>query len=167
MKTLRAARPRAGVVLLGLVGLLSVLSIVSGCATGSAFEQADPAPADQAQLYIYRKFSWGFGAQNVHQVTVDGAEPALRLPNASWQRVLLAPGTHTLQITDYMASRRCQPFPMLVQARAGETLYVENTYRATGDGQGRVYVSCPSRLQEEKTALEDLKGLKRVDEVTQ
>ena len=143
--------------------LLLLLANLFGCATGPAFQQAEPAPADQAHIYIYRKFSWGFGAQNVHQVTIDGAEPALRLPNASWQRVLLTPGTHTVQITDYMASRRCQPYPMVLQARAGETLFLENTYRATGDGQGRVYVSCPSRMQDEKTALEDLNGLKRAD----
>ena len=146
-----------------LLGSLTVMTVLAGCAMGPTFQSIDQVPPDQGQLYIYRKFSLSLGLGGVHEVRLDGDKEHLRLPHASWQRVLLTPGTHTVAITGPWEFRKCMPYPMEVRIQAGQTLYIENTFRALSQGSIVVGAICPSRLQSAATALEDMAGLRHAN----
>ncbi len=138
------------------LGLLTV-SMLSACATGPAFQAPGPAPADQAQLYVYRTAKL-IGSGNSHRVTIDGPREPLSLPNASWQRVLLAPGTHTVLVRDVFGTMTCGPAPLQIMLTAGQTAYVANVVGTT-QGLNRLYIGCSVTERDETTALVELAGL--------
>jgi hypothetical protein len=135
----------------------ATLAIAAGCATGPAFKAPEPAPADRAQLYIYRPMVLA-GGGTVHKVTVDGKADTLSLPNASWQRVVLAPGVHTVAIKDYFGAMPCAPQPLVVTLEAGSTAYVANVVKTT-QGIGTLFIGCTTERRASDSALKDLVGL--------
>lgn len=140
-----------------ILGLLAV-SMLSACATGPAFQAPERVPADQAQLYVYRPAKL-YGGGNSHRITIDGQGESLSLPNASWQRVLLAPGTHTVLVRDVFGMMTCGPAPLQITLTAGQTTYVVNVVGTT-QGLNRLYIGCSVAERDEKQALGELAGLK-------
>jgi hypothetical protein len=136
---------------------IAMLALLGGCASGPAFKAVEPAPADSAQLYIYRPMVLANSA-NVHKVTIDGKAETLSLPNASFQRVLLAPGSHTIAIRDFFNTMHCAPSPLTIELRAGQTAFVAEVVKIT-QGIGAQYVGCAVTLRPQEQALQDLAGL--------
>jgi hypothetical protein len=137
---------------------LSVIAIavaLVGCATGPAFKSPEAAPADRAQLYVYRPLVLAGGGV-AHKVTIDGKAGTLSLPNASWQRVVLAPGAHTVSIKDYFNLMPCGGLG--IELAPGQTAYIANVVKTT-PGLGALYVSCSVITKPEDQALKDMTGL--------
>ena len=130
---------------------------VAGCATGPAFQAPLPAPADQAQVYVYRPFVLAASGMS-HKITVDAKAETLSLPNASWQRVLLPPGPHVVSIQDYIGAMRCVPFPLRLEVAAGQTYYVANVVKTT-QGVGTLWVGCTVESRPQAQALKEMSGL--------
>ena len=145
------------------VGLaIGVSSVLAGCASGPAFQAPEEPQPGSAQLYVYRPTRF-VGGVNVHQVKIDARADALRLPNGSWQRVQLTPGTHTVAISDYLGIMHCRPL-LQVQLQAGQTAYVENvvelaSYTAAGN-VGFSNLACSTVVRSADQALKDLSGLR-------
>lgn len=144
---------------LALAGLLAF----SGCATGPVFQGPEAAPKDAAQLYVYRPVRMAGGGTS-NKISVDSRSDTLSLPNGSWQRVLLAPGTHTVSVRDYFNTMYCGPFPLTLQLLAGQTTYVENLVGLSGVAySGTVALSqtgCSVRTVPEEQALKELASLR-------
>lgn len=134
---------------------LVAAATLSGCATGPAFQSPEPAPADRAQLYIYRPMVMA-GGGTVHKVTIDGKAETLSLPNASWQRVLLDPGTYTVSIRDYFHIMPCGS--VTIELQPGQTRYVANLVKTT-PGLGVLHIGCIVTLPEQEQALKEIAGL--------
>lgn len=137
------------------LGVIAITSALVGCATGPAFKAPEPAPVDRAQLYVYRPMMI-YGGGVVHKITIDGKAETLSLPNASWQRVLLTPGAHTVSIKDYFNLMPCGGLG--VELAAGQTAYVANLVKTT-QGLGTIYVWCTMVGKSEAEALKDMAGL--------
>lgn len=136
---------------------LATAVALSGCATGPAFQSPVPAPAGQAQVYIYRPLVLAGGGTS-HRITVDARSEALSLPNASWQRVVLAPGVHALAIQDYFGIMKCGPYPLRLELAAGQTAYVANVVKTTFRLE-RLYIGCTVEVRPQEQALKDMAGL--------
>jgi hypothetical protein len=135
----------------------AITTILTGCATGPAFQSPDSVPPDRSQLYIYRPLVLAGGGV-VHKITIDGGTDALSLPNASWQRVELAPGPHTVSIKDYFGLTPCGA--VTIELSAGQSVYLANVVKTT-PGLGALYVSCTVVKKPTHEALKELMGLSR------
>lgn len=135
--------------------VIAITVALVGCATGPAFKSPEVAPADRAQLYVYRPLVLAGGGV-AHKITIDGKTETLSLPNASWQRVLLAPGTHTVSIKDYFNLMPCGGIG--IDLAPGQTAYVANVVKTT-PGLGALYISCGIALRAEHQALKEMVGL--------
>ena len=137
------------------VALIAIAIALVGCATGPTFKAPQTAPADRAQLYVYRPLVLAGGGV-AHKITIDGKAEALSLPNASWQRVVLAPGAHMVSIKDYFNLMPCGGLG--IELAPGQTAYIANVVKTT-PGLGALYVSCSVIRKAEDQALKDLAGL--------
>jgi len=135
--------------------VIAIAAALVGCATGPAFKSPETAPADRAQLYVYRPLVLAGGGV-AHKVTIDGKAETLSLPNASWQRVVLAPGAHTVSIKDYFNLMPCGGLG--IELAPGQTAYIANVVKTT-PGLGALYVSCGVITKPEDQALKDMAGL--------
>ena len=146
-----------------LCRLSSVLIALAlgACATGPAFQAPERAPADRAQLYVYRPMVLAGGGTS-HRVSIDGQGQPLSLPNASSQRVVLPPGTHTLEIRDVFGVLTCNPAPLRLSLVPGQTMYVADVVGTT-QGLNRLYVGCSAVERDERQALGELAGLKAAE----
>ena len=140
------------------IGCTTIVAVAGGCATGPTFTSPELAPAGRAQLYIYRPMVLA-GGGTVHKVIIDGKAAALSLPNASWQRVLLAPGPHSVAIRDYFGVMPCSPTPLSLVLDAGVTAYVANVVKTT-QGIGTLYIGCTVVQRLPEQALKDMAGLR-------
>ena len=134
---------------------IAIAAALYGCATGPAFKAPESAPADRAQLYVYRPLVMAGGGV-AHKITIDGSAETLSLPNASWQRVLLAAGTHTVSIKDYFNIMPCGG--VSIDLAQGQTAYLANVVKTT-QGLGALYVGCGVIEKPEEEALKDMVGL--------
>ena len=91
-----------------------------------------------------------------HKVTIDGQADTLSLPNASWQRVLLAPGMHSVAIRDYFNVMPCGS--VNIALRPGQTAYVANVVK-TRSGLNALYVGCSVVERGQEQALQEMDGL--------
>jgi hypothetical protein len=128
-----------------------VLAALSGCASGPTFVSAEPAPADRAQIYIYRQVGF-YGAVRTHDVVLSGQTDVFVVPNGSWKRVAVTPGTHALSIA-------CAPKPLALELRAGETVFVEDTIVVQAF-VGGTSISCDAVVRPQDRALKEMAGLK-------
>ena len=135
--------------------VIAIAASLAGCATGPAFKSPEGAPADRAQLYVYRPMVLAGGGV-AHKVTIDGKAETLSLPNASWQRVVLAPGAHTVSIKDYFNLMPCGGLG--IELAPGQTAYIANVVKTT-PGLGALYISCSVITKPEDQALKDMVGL--------
>lgn len=138
-----------------IVFALLTIASVTGCATGPAFQSPETAPADRAQLYVYRPLVLAGGGVS-HKVTIDGKAETLSLPNASWQRVTLAPGAHSVAIRDYFNLMPCGV--LVIEVQPGQTAYVANVVKTT-PGLGALYISCSVVARAPDQALKEIAGL--------
>ncbi|MBA3772345.1 MAG: hypothetical protein H0X13_07640 [Ramlibacter sp.] len=134
---------------------MTAITTLAGCATGPAFKSPEAAPGDRAQLYIYRPMVLAGGGV-AHKVTINGKAETLSLPNASWQRVLLAPGTHSVAIRDYFNIMPCGA--LTVELLPGQTAYVANVVKTT-PALARLYISCSVVERGQDQALNEMVGL--------
>jgi len=137
------------------IAIIAIAIALAGCATGPAFQSPETAPVDRAQLYIYRPLVLAGGGV-AHKITIDGKAETLSLPNASWQRVVLAPGAHTVSIKDYFNLMPCGGLG--IDLAPGQTAYIANVVKTT-PGLGALYVSCTVITKSEDQALKDMTGL--------
>ena len=137
------------------IAAIACAAALAGCATGPAFKAPEAAPAQQAQLYVYRTFGV-YGGGVSHKITIDGKAETLSMPNGSWQRVLLAPGAHTVAIKDYFSTMDCGSLG--ISMAPGQTVYVADAVKTT-QGLGALYVSCGVVQKPEAEALKDMVGL--------
>jgi hypothetical protein len=129
---------------------------LAGCATGPTFSSPEAAPAGRAQLYVYRPLVLAGGGV-VHQITIDGKPETLSLPNSSWQRVLLAPGAHTVSIKDFFSIMPCGS--LRIDLTPGQTAYVANVVKTT-PGLGNLSISCSVAAVPQEQALKEMAGLR-------
>ncbi len=66
-------------------------------ATGPKFSGVEPSPADQGYVYLYRT-SGLYASGQAFSVFLDGKQ-ITDLPNASYIRVRLSPGSYTLKVS--------------------------------------------------------------------
>ena len=137
------------------ISALAICAALVGCATGPTFNTPEPAPADQAQLYIYRPFAISGGAL-LKKVMIDGKAETLSLPNMSWKRVLVAPGMHTVSITDPFNLTQCGG--VRVNLEPGQTAYIANLIK-TYVASRTIYISCVTNVIPREQALKDMAGL--------
>ena len=135
--------------------VIAIAAALVGCATGPAFKSPETAPADRAQLYVYRPLVLAGGGV-AHKITIDGKPEALSLPNASWQRVLLAPGAHTVSIKDYFNLMPCGGLG--IDLAPGQTAYIANVVKTT-QGLGALYLTCTLVSKSGDQALKEMTGL--------
>lgn len=134
----------------------AVAAALAGCATGPAFTGLESAPADRAQIYVYRPMVVAGGGV-AHKLTVDGKADSLSLPNGSWLRILVAPGPHSLSIKDYFNTMSCGGLQL--DLAAGQTTFVVNVVKTT-QGVGRLYVSCAMAPRASDDAVKEMAGLR-------
>lgn len=136
---------------------LAVCTVLTGCATGPAFQALEPVPTGRAQLYVYRPAAFASSVV-VHKVTIDGQASALNLPNGSWLRVVLHPGPHTVSVATYInfSAESCGAVQLTLAP--GETAFVANVQETT-QGVHRQYVVCTTVLKPRGDALKGLASL--------
>lgn len=134
----------------------AIAAALAGCATGPAFTGLEPAPADGSQIYVYRPMVVAGGGVT-HKLTVDGRADSLSLPNASWLRILVAPGRHSLSIRDYFNTMNCGGLQL--DLGAGQTAFVVNVVKTT-QGVGHLYVSCAIAPRASEDAVKEMAGLR-------
>lgn len=134
-----------------------VVAATASCATGPKFVAPEPVPGDRAQLYVYRPMVLA-GGGTVHSITIDAKPGTLSLPNASWRRVVLAPGLHTVAIKDYFGAMPCSPMPLLLTIEPGATAYVANVVKTT-QGIGTLFIGCTTVLRSPEQALREMTAL--------
>ncbi len=140
---------------LRLIAGTGLMLALAGCATGPAFDKPVVAPASQAQVYLYRPWQFPGGAASL-KLFVDGAPTELTPPNRSWQRVVLAPGSHAFGLTEYLNTFSCGGARVDVQA--GQTVYLAVDFTLTGTGTVN-HLSCVLVPRDEAQALKDMAGL--------
>jgi hypothetical protein len=138
------------------VGAIVCFGLLSGCATGPLFTPDQPAPSDQAQLYVYRPGTL-IGGAVAHKISIDGQSETLSLPNSSWQRVLLSPGRHTVSVRDYFNAMQCGA--VAIEAKVGQTTYLADVVTVT-QGLGHQYLSCHLEPKPEAKAFGDIQQLR-------
>jgi hypothetical protein len=137
-----------------LIASALLLSLLGGCATGPAFKAPEAAPSELAQIYVFRPFNL-HNAYISNKLTVDGSPKTLSLPNASWRRLVVTPGRHTLEVENYLGSIRCGGTAITVSA--GQTAYVVNDIRVYG-GTSLIF-QCFVEQRSEELALKEITGL--------
>lgn len=141
---------------LACAAFAAIAAALTGCATGPVFAGLEPAPLDKAQIYVYRPMVVAGGGVT-HKVTVDDKAESLSLPNASWLRILVAPGAHALSIKDYFNSMDCGGLQLDV--KAGQSAFALNLVKTT-QGLGHLYVSCAIAPRASDDAVKEMTNLR-------
>jgi hypothetical protein len=97
----------------------------------------------------------------VHKVQVDAREERQSLPNGGWVRVLVAPGTHTVNVEDYLGIMWCAPRPMTLTLKPGQTVYVENKVHMVSSNGPFTNLGCSVRMVAEPEAQKQLLSLRQ------
>lgn len=134
---------------------LALVLSLAGCATGPKFTAAEAPPPESGRVYVYRPFKL-IGGGTVHHVYLDASKDALSLPNASWLKLDLPPGSHSIRIEDFFGVMQCGSIGVNVQA--GQVSYVANHVNTT-QGLNRLYASCTVARQTEEQAKPEITGL--------
>lgn len=135
--------------------LSAIFLLLAGCASGPLFSEAVDPPAGKAQVYLFRPMVMAGGGMS-HKVMIDGKSYST-LPNGSWMRVTLEPGSHALQIEDYLGLMRCGPFPMRFDLEAGKTVFIENEVRMVSYTAPVVQTGCRNIVRSEAEAIPAIK----------
>jgi len=93
-----------------------------------------------------------------HRVAIDGSSETLSLPNASWRRVLLAPGVHTIAIRDYFGLMHCNL--LRLDLAPGQTVFVEDSVRVAAYVAPVTQTVCTAAVKSREEALENLVRLR-------
>lgn len=157
LRTLAAASRRS---ILGLGAALLPVFLLGGCATvsGPAFTEVQAAPANKAQLYLYRKSAlYAIGAK--YTVADVASKRVLgELFNASYLVLPLDVGKHVISV-DELGFAKLKTFEVL--AEAGKTYFVEyDSSKGLLLGLGLL---SSSASKTESQALADLKDLRRAN----
>ena len=131
--------------------------LLSGCATGPAFTELQPAPEGNAQIYVYRTLR-AFQNTMPKKIAIDG-DQSRNLQNGSWMRVVVPPGSHTIAISHHLSTLECRP--VTVRLGAGQSAFVE-TWTATA-GYPQMVVSCLAESRSAEAATTAMRGLRAAE----
>jgi hypothetical protein len=142
------------------------ISLLCACATanGPLFQAVDPAPSGLAQIYIYRVQRFYGGAMNNQVFGLPPPSASTKsyvMPNGSWRKLLVAPGTYGLSVQDSMGTMGCGALTMSVEA--GSTTFLEMEGVLAGMNAGFARTGCTFKIQSKEKALLELPSLKQID----
>ena len=139
-----------------VAGSLASLLALAACATatGPQFTALDAVPAEQANVYLYRKAAL-YASGAAYEVAHNG-KPVGKLFNASYLVMPVAPGEHSFSV-DERGLTSVKTFKL--NAEAGKRYFVEyDSSKGLLLGLGLL---SGSAAKGEAEALADLKDLKR------
>jgi hypothetical protein len=150
-----------------LVPVVLAATALSACvaASGPLFTKFEPVAEGTAEIYLYR-VSRFFGGAMHYKVTglpMPGADQkAYDVPNASWRRIVLPPGTYSLTTGNAIGTTNCGN--VQVALKAGSTVYLEMEGIRTGTtAYGQFAVGCIISAKTRDEALIELPQLMRMD----
>ncbi len=155
--------PKSAKASLSLLGAASLSACV--VATGPLFTQFEPMAEGTAEIYIYR-VSRFFEAAMHYKVTglpmPKADQKAYDMPNGSWRRIVVPPGTYSVKTNDAVGAGSCGNFD--VSLKPGSTVFVEMEGRRIGTtAYGQFATGCTVAFKTREQALKELPALSRID----
>lgn len=132
---------------------LAITLAACATATGSKFSGVEPSAADEGDVYLYRT-SGLYASGQAFSVFLDG-KPITDLPNASYIRLRLPPGSYTLKVTPGPMTKTSE---LTVKVEPGKTNFYQ--YAFVSNPLANVFfLGSAIELREPAKAIVDLKEL--------
>jgi hypothetical protein len=148
--------------------LLSVaITALSACvvASGPLFTKFEPVAEGSAEIYLYR-VSRFFDSAMHYKVTglpmSNADQKAYDVPNGSWRRIVVPPGTYSVKTNNALGTFNCGNFDLAL--KPGNVMFLEMEGRRTGTtAYGQFATGCSIAAKTRDEALKELPTLNRID----
>lgn len=136
--------------------VLTLTALLAACATapGQKFSGVGKPAADKAEVYLYRGDAF-FAMGQAFNVKVNGAE-AGQLFNASFLKLKLAPGEHTLTVDPGPLTKSASK---TIRVQGGEVGFYEYSF-VNGPLANVFFLGAEIEQRDQAKAQEELKSLK-------
>jgi hypothetical protein len=138
---------------------LALTIALAGCAaTGALFERVQEPPEGKGQVYVYR-IGQVTGAIMPYRIKIDGGTE-VSLPQGSWHKTVLEPGSHKVAVYAAVASPDCGV--QLVQLQKDQTVYIriEAFIAAISNSGLNSTVGCKMQVVSSDQAAKELPSLR-------
>jgi hypothetical protein len=150
------------------VGLLALAAAaLSACvvASGPLFTKFEPVAEGSAEIYLYR-VSRFFDSAMHYKVTglpmPSADQKAYDVPNGSWRRIVVPPGTYSVKTNNALGTFNCGNFDVML--KPGNTVFLEMEGRRVGtSAYGQFTTGCTIAAKTRDEALIELPQLMRMD----
>lgn len=140
-----------------LVTSFVAMVLLVGCASGPQFAGLDPVQQDKSNIYVYRNPAL-FASGQGFRLSLDDKSVGT-LYNASYQKLSVEPGKHTLEIAPGIMAHKSA---LEVMLEPNKNYFYEYDF-ASGPLANVFFVGSSIQAREQNKALDDLKALKRAE----
>lgn len=140
---------------------------LSACvvASGPLFTKFEPVAEGSAEIYLYR-VSRFFDSAMHYKVTglpmPKADQTAYDVPNGSWRRIVVPPGTYSVKTNNALGTFYCGNFDVVL--KPGNIMFLEMEGRRTGTtAYGQFATGCTIAVKTRDEALKELPTLNRID----